>query len=152
MSTGLKLRAEGERRVYMREGGEFDTLFRMLNSSNENIVVLTLLRSVNKDGYLRLDQEGIAKKLDVSRSVISKVFRKAKKAGVLLNVGRRWYVNPYVALPYGLRDIDCNRLQQMWTQMIRLAEDKGKVTMEQALLIHESIFGPNYDSVTGEMR
>lgn len=156
MSYKLKLRAQGDRRVYMKEGSTFDEFFVSLSSGTENKIAIEILRNTTLNGFLRASQDDIVKKLGVSRNTVIKVFKKAKDTGVLLAVGRRWYINPYVVLPYNLADEDCNKLQQMWDSMIRIVTTKGSITMKEALLIHEVLFGPedsplNYNRITGEL-
>ena len=122
----------------------------------ENRIAIEILRGTTLNGFLKISQDGIVTKLGTSRSTVVKVFKKAKEAGVLMAVGKRWYVNPYVALPYNLGDADCNKLQQMWDSMHRVLSTKGTVSMKEALLIHEVLFGPDktglvYNEITGEV-
>ena len=156
MSYGLKLRAQGERRIYMNEGSKFEEFLGSLSSGTENRIAIEILRGTTLNGFLKISQDGIVTKLGTSRSTVVKVFKKAKEAGVLMAVGKRWYVNPYVALPYNLGDADCNKLQQMWDSMHRVLSTKGTVSMKEALLIHEVLFGPDktglvYNEITGEV-
>lgn len=146
-----KLRASGERRLYMKEDGIFDRFMESLNSGLENKIALAILRSVNKYGYMSVTQTDLRLKYDVSERSIARVFKKALEHDILLKVGTRWYVNPYVVLPYNLQDEYCNKLQQMWTQLQRINSANRKVSLKEALLVYEGIFGPNYDNLTGEI-
>lgn len=156
MNYGLKLRAQGERRIYMNEGSKFEDFLASLSSGTENRIAIEILRGATLNGFLKVSQDNIVTKLGTSRSTVVKVFRKAKEADVLMAVGKRWYVNPYVALPYNLGDADCNKLQQMWDSMSSIHRAKGTVSMKEALLIHEVLFGPDktglvYNEITGEV-
>ena len=156
MSYGMKLRAQGERRVYMNDDSIFTNFLGALSSGTENLVAIKILTSTNLNGFLRLSQEDIAAAIGTSRGTVMKVFKKAKDHNVLLAVGKRWYLNPYVALPYNLGDVDCNKLQQMWDSMQHIVSSKGMISMKDALLIHEVLFGPDkvgvvYNEETGEI-
>jgi hypothetical protein len=151
-SNAMKLRAGGERRLYMPEDGTLDKFLTSLSSGKEVHLGLNIIRNSNIHGYLKNTQAELAKKVEVSERTAAKVFKKAKETGLLMPVGRRWYVNPYVALPYNINDMDCNKLQQMWTRLDKIRSDKGKVELKEALLVHEEIFGPQYDKFTGEMK
>ena len=147
-----KTRAHGERRIYMKEGTSFDLFLTAMGSGLEVSIALDVMRAVGHNGYLKLNQVEFAEKRETTRVTVSKVFKKGLDSGALMPVGRRWYLNPYMVLPYNLKDEYCNKLQQQWDQLVRLYGAKGKVTLNEALLIHEDIFGPELtiDMVTGE--
>ena len=67
MSYGMKLRAQGERRVYMNDDSIFTNFLGSLSSGTENLVAVKILTSTNLNGYLRLSQEDVAKAVSTSR-------------------------------------------------------------------------------------
>lgn len=146
VNDSLRVKANGTRSIYMKEDGQFDKFMETLSSGLENKVALHIMRAVTANGYLRLTQAELAKNTGTSSRTVRKVFSKAVETEALLPVGRRWYLNPYVILPYNLKDEYCNKLQQQWGQLMKMKREKGKVTLQQALIMHEAIFGPKYAS------
>ena len=138
-NNSLKLRQSGGREVYMKEDSIYDKFLCSMNSGLEFRLALSILRDVDKNGVLRVALGSYVTKYDTSRKTIAKVINIAKDLQVILKVGKRIYVNPYVILPYNIKDSVANKLQQPWDRLVRL-EASGKLTLVNALLIHEELF------------
>lgn len=55
--------------------------------------------------------------LDIDIKTVKKNWSIFKKYGLIKQVGMITYVNPYVTLPYNIKDENANKLQQEWDSL-----------------------------------
>ena len=105
-----RLRARGERQMYIKEGSVLDKTLCETNPA----VVLSVCRSVHRDGVLYYNQEELAEKLKMSSRTVKRAWNVMKKNKLIHRYNKKWLVNPYAVLPYNIKDEEANKLQQRW--------------------------------------
>jgi len=112
----VSTKAKGYRLIYIQENGILEScLTDGLNVS----LTLSICRDISKDGILKYRQKHYAKKFNVTERAIQNHWAIIKRHELIAQVGKTTYVNPYVALPYNIKDEDANVLQQEWDLMMK---------------------------------
>ena len=107
-------KAKGYRMIYMEEEGIIDKC--LLDGCN-GMVLINVIRDISKDGVLKCTQKYYAEKMGVTERSIQNHWALLKKHKIIKQVKKVTYVNPYVALPYNVKDEDANRIQQHWDSL-----------------------------------
>ena len=110
----LSTKAKGYRMIYMKDGGELESC---LVENCHPKLVLSILRDISKDGVLKFTQKYYAEKMGVTERSIQNHWALLKKHKIIKQVKKVTYVNPYVALPYNIKDEDANKLQAHWDSL-----------------------------------
>ena len=110
----LSIKAKGYRMIYMKKDGAMD---KCLLDGCHGIILINVLRDICKEGILKKKQTDYAKEFNMDISTIKRYWVIMKKHGVLKQVKKVTYVNPYVALPYNIKDEDANKLQAHWDSL-----------------------------------
>ena len=107
----LSIKAKGYRYIY---NGEDGILNKCATEKCSSILLLSVIRHIGSDGTLKYRQIDYSKMLDIDIKTVKKNWSIFKKYGLIKQVGMTTYVNPYVTLPYNIKDENANKLQQEW--------------------------------------
>lgn len=112
----VSTKAKGYRIMYIQEDGILESC---LTDGCHPKLALSICRNISKDGILKHIQKHYAKELGCDISSIKRYWAIMKKHELIAQDGKTTYVNPYVALPYNVKDEDANMLQQQWDLLMR---------------------------------
>lgn len=113
--TNLSLKAKGYRTMYIAKDGILESI--LLDGCNPAIT-LGICRNIAIDGTLKHTQKFYAEDLGLSERTVQNHWRILKKYRLIVQVGKTTHVNPYVALPYNVKDEHANLLQQQWDALL----------------------------------
>ena len=97
----LSIKAKGYRYIY---NGEDGILNKCAIEKCNSILLLSIIRHIGSDGTLKYRQTDYSKMLDIDIKTVKKNWSIFKKYGLIKQVGMITYVNPYVTLPYNIKD------------------------------------------------
>ena len=112
----VSTKAKGYRIMYIQENGILESC--LIDGLNVSLT-LSICRDISKEGKLRYTQKQYAEKFKVTERAIQNHWAILKRHELIAQAGKTTYVNPYVALPYNIKDEDANMLQQQWDLLMR---------------------------------
>ena len=93
-------------------------------------VWLFLWEYLKKDGTIDMPlQKVIASELGINERSIRKAIKRLKNEQIIGKDGNKWYYNPYMFMPYGIKDEDAYKIQKRWDKLFGEEEysDIGKI-------------------------